>query len=138
MATRIDPVATELYVDWLIANREQQPVDYKPPPAKEKWKMYLAASLLPMSGADKAVLSVLIDHANTRTGRCDPSQARIALTTNMPERTVRRSIDRLLAAGFLARLRRGRERGGRASNAYQVAWPKLAAVFESYKRAGQT
>jgi hypothetical protein len=124
-----DPVATEMFIDYLRQNR-CPPVDYRPPPAKQKWKMFLAAGLLPLlSGTDKAVLVCLIDHANPRTGRCDPSETTISAETETPLRTVERSIMRLREAGYLSRRRRMR-----SSNAYDINWPALSAIFEIYKR----
>ena len=128
-----DPVATELYVNHLRETRPESATAYRPPPAREKWKMFLAAGLLHMSGADKSVLVCLIDHANPRTGRCDPSEATIAAETNLPKRTVERSIGRLRMVGCLARQRRWR-----GSNTYQIDWAALSSVFHSYKRRIET
>jgi len=119
--------------------RTEATITYLPPPEKLKWQMYATAGLLDnINGADKAVLACLIGHANTKTGRCDPSQERIAAMTRLDTRAVRRSIANLVKAGLLGLLRRGRVgRGGRATNAYQVNWQRLRQAFAQYEERGK-
>jgi hypothetical protein len=72
--------------------------------------------------------SLLFDFLNYRTGRLDPSQAKIADKANISERSVARGLDKLKAAGVLNWLRRCEEVVGalggflmrQISNAYAV------------------
>lgn len=131
MSKRIDdPVAVEMFVNHVIANREAVPTDYTPPPRKSKWLMYAATCFLPLpiEGSDKAVLACLISHANVRDGRNDPGQDTIAEETGLSERTVKRCIKRLLKSPYLKRDRRAR-----ASSAYHVQWSALEAEWTAFQ-----
>lgn len=130
----MDKTTTELYRDFRIDNRKGEPTRYQPPPGK--LRMYVAAALLPLNGAEKAVLVCLIDHANTKTGRCDPSEPTIAHELDVPLRTVERAIAGLRTAGIVNLLRRGRAgKGGRASNAYHLNWQALLQRYQQYEAA---
>lgn len=75
-----------------------------------------------LSPAARLVGLCLLDHFNTRTGRCDPGIARIAGLCELSERTVRRAVRALDAAGLIAcEVHAGRGH----SNAYR---PDFAAL----------
>jgi len=76
--------------------------------------------------ARKAVLLSLANAANHHTGRCFPSVARIARETEASERTVRRALDDLEAAGFITRERRRRDDGTLAT--YEYAFPAVTTT----------
>lgn len=61
-----------------------------------------------MSRAALAVAWRLINHINDLTGECFPSVERLAKQLNINERTVRRGVDQLIAAGWFTKSRRGR------------------------------
>jgi hypothetical protein len=110
---------------------------YRPPPPKSKWQMFAAAGLHgSLSAAQKSVLVCLIDHANPKTGRCDPSQARIAAMTGMSPRAVKRAIAGLVRVGLLAKLRRAGP-GMQHTNSYGVNWETLALIFAEYQHRGR-
>jgi len=48
-----------------------------------------------LSSAEKTVATLLIDHFNLKTGRCDPGLERLALLSRTNERTVRRATHKL-------------------------------------------
>lgn len=78
------------------------------------------------SGA-KLVMAVLIEHHNLKTGRCDPSAARIAEKAGLSARSVRRAVGELEVAGLVRR----RVHGGRYhANAYELDWGRLEAVAQ--------
>jgi hypothetical protein len=133
MSKRVDdPVGVEMYVNHVRSMRERKPVEYVRPPNGEKWKAHAGAALSTLSGSAKAVAYALIEHANTDTGRCDPSVARLCLGTCLPKRTVQRALCELRMAGFISTLRRGRNAGGRATNAYQIEWAALEVICNLY------
>ena len=76
----------------------------KLPPDVEFWKAFAAVNLLPRSinGTMKAVLGCLIDHANPKSGRCVPSEGRIAAMIKRPLRTVERAVAELLRTPYLS------------------------------------
>lgn len=67
----------------------------------------------------KAVLMALANAANHHTGRCFPSVERLAHETEASERTVRRALDDLEAAGLIARERRRRDGGTLGTYVYR-------------------
>lgn len=67
----------------------------------------------------KAVLVALANHAN-RQGECYPAQAVLARQTEMDERSVRRHLVDLEHRGLLARRKRARKSGGRATDVYRL------------------
>ena len=70
-----------------------------------------------MSPADKSVYLSVTSYANYVTEECFPSMAKIAKDTKLSKRTVRRSIDRLVAAGYLEIVKPG---GPRRATIYRV------------------
>ena len=54
---------------------------------------------------DLAVYCAIRSHLNTETGQCNPSELRLAKMLGISERTVRRSLRRLLVAQVIARKR---------------------------------
>lgn len=68
-------------------------------------------------GTDQHVLLALADSHNRDSGLCNPSMSELAEKTGLSERTIRRSIGSLLAAGVVeienAHEETGRARGGR-------------------------
>ncbi len=84
-------------------------------------------------GLSRAAIVVawrLVNHINDETGECFPSVERLSGHLDINERTVRRGVDQLVAAGWFTKKRRGR--GGthyyanydenRAAGG-QVCWP---------------
>lgn len=53
------------------------------------------------TGAPRAVLLVLAEHANASTGECWPSETRIAARAGLHEGTVRRAVKALESAGLI-------------------------------------
>lgn len=72
-----------------------------------------------LSAADKRVAGTLIEHHNRKSGRCDPSTGRIALLLGIHERTVQRSINVLMAKGYIHLVRMG---GLGNRNTYELQW----------------
>jgi hypothetical protein len=86
--------------------------------------------MLPIESSDKAVLSLIVDHANPITGRADPGQLRIARLLGLGIRTVKRPIRRLLKTPYLSRTLRGL-----SSTAYQVHWVAILRHDKTYEAA---
>lgn len=72
------------------------------------------------SPAKKAVLMNLADRAD-EAWSCFPSQRRIALDTELGERTVRRALDELAEAGLLRKEHRRRKGGSYSSDRFVLA-----------------
>ena len=104
------------------------PTSYRAPQPADKMKALYAIGLEPLSKSAKAVFTVLVWHANSKNGRCDPGQARIAYETNLSLRSVKRAIIELRSAGFIYRTRRGA-----ASNAYQIQWHYVRSIFDEFE-----
>lgn len=98
------------------------------PPQEGFWRIFAAITLLPISGADKAVLGCLADCANSKTGACWPSQETIARATGRDLRAVKRSIKNLEGTPYLQKTRRRR-----TSNMYELGWEAILAEFDAYK-----
>lgn len=79
-----------------------------------------AAFELPLDPKDKIVLVVLADHADA-DGYCFPGQTTLSRRTSVPERTLRRILDRLEALGYIARERRVSESGHRKTDGYDLS-----------------
>jgi hypothetical protein len=110
--------------------KRDDPTEYVPPPLGTKWRVFRAIGMLPIEANDKAVLSLIVDHANPTTGRADPGQIRIARLLGLAIRTVKRSIARLLRTPYLSRKLRGL-----SSTAYQVNWAAILRHDRSYEAA---
>lgn len=76
------------------------------------------------SSTRKAVLMALANAASHHTGRCEPHIDVLAEETELNERTVRRALDDLTAAGFIAREMQHKANGHRAG--YVYTFPRLA------------
>lgn len=69
----------------------------------------------PVTGLARYVLLALVERANTK-GECWPSVATLASMTGLAEKTVRRHLHELEAAGAIERHRRSRKNGNRTSD----------------------
>jgi DNA-binding MarR family transcriptional regulator len=72
-----------------------------------------------LSPTTRRVAAALIEHFNRRTGRCDPSHARIAALLGVDRRTVIRAIRELSKKGYVVRTRHG---GFNHRNSYAPCW----------------
>ena len=84
------------------------------------------AALLMMPGlrpAARAIGGRIIEHFNLTSGRCDPSVAGMARQEGLSERSVRRALAELEAAGLIVRAVHGSGR----RNAYRLHWDRLRA-----------
>lgn len=91
-----------------------------------------AISLAPsLRDSDRRVGIALIEHFNRRTGRCDPSHARLARLLDLTPRTVVRSVKRLEAAGLFAKVRHG---GYSNRNRYLPDWDRFDEWNEHWQR----
>ncbi len=89
-------------------------------------------------GLSRAAIAVawrLINHTNDQTGECFPSVERLAGHLDINERTVRRGVDQLVAAGWFTKTRRGR--GGTQYYAnYDQNRAEVSAFSGEENRAG--
>lgn len=108
--------------------RRDEPTEYVPPPRGLKWRIFRAIGMLPIASNDKAVLSLIVDHANPTTGRADPGQLRIARFLGLTIRTVKRSVRRLRKSPYLSRTLRGL-----SSTAYHVNWAAILRHDRAYQ-----
>ena len=80
--------------------------------------IYFATRQKAGSSTDKLVLLMVANLAD-ENGFCFPSHAYLARVTEMSERSVQRSIERLIGAGLLTKQKRFND-GGQTSNGYTV------------------
>jgi Mn-dependent DtxR family transcriptional regulator len=99
----------------------------------------LAAKVLGlMSGLtanDRRVATVLLDHFNRRTERCDPGLERIAALLGISERTVMRANRKLEAAGLFRKTRHG---GYSNRNSYEPNWVRFAEFENAWRQKLKT
>jgi hypothetical protein len=72
-----------------------------------------------LSPTSRRVAAALIEHFNRRTGRCDPSLARLATLLGVDRRTVIRAVRELTKKGYVVRTRHG---GFNHRNSYAPCW----------------
>jgi DNA-binding transcriptional MocR family regulator len=72
-----------------------------------------------LSPTSRRVAAALIEHFNRRTGRCDPSLARLAALLGVDRRTVIRAVRELTKKGYVVRTRHG---GYNHRNSYAPCW----------------
>jgi hypothetical protein len=70
----------------------------------------------------RTVGAVLLDRYNRKTGQCDPGIEGIARHVGVVERTVMRSIDRLVSTGLFRKMRHG---GNGNRNQYEPNWQRF-------------
>ena len=97
--------------------------------AQQKLDTILAFKALSLaqghSGPDKAVGAALLDHYNRKTGRCDPSLQCISELVGVSERTVMRSVERLVHQSLFVKIRHG---GLGHRNHYEPNWPRYREI----------
>lgn len=83
----------------------------------------------PLSGVRKTVLRCLVDHANNKTGKCYPGQAKICEETGLSINTVKRSIWVLKAVRVVMVERKAFSRQGRVGvkNHYTLMYGTTAS-----------
>jgi hypothetical protein len=88
-----------------------------------------------LNGPDHDVMLCLIEHANSKSGVCFPSEELIAAWTNRPLRTIERSI-KSISDQKLVRIVRRKNKSGTVSNRYFINWQPLFAAYAAQKVAG--
>ena len=104
-------------------------VTYVAPEKGEKWAALFALLSAGLSHRALKVGQALIWHANAKSGRCDPSVARLAAETKLSTRSVQRAIGELEVAKVL---RRARHSGGAFTNAYAFEWGGLRQKYQKW------
>ncbi|WP_353615973.1 helix-turn-helix domain-containing protein [Bacillus sp. 7894-2] len=74
--------------------------------------------------SDIAVYIAICKHADNHEPKCNPKISTIAKYARCSERTVRRTVERLVAAGLLKVEHRYNNHGHRASSIYYLLEPK--------------
>ena len=54
-----------------------------------------------LTASDIRVATIIVDHCNLKSGRCDPGLQRLALLAGVDERTVRRAVNKLAGGNKL-------------------------------------
>jgi hypothetical protein len=114
-------------VDAIREDREPSATVYWAPPGGEKWWAVAAVFYSGLCKSEMIALHWLIDHANPKTGRCDPSQSCGVWETQLSRRALERALSGLRGTPFLKRSQRGH-----ASNAYFINWAALRRVFDAW------
>ena len=107
---------------------EESPRPPNNPPPGPKWQAKEGLQRLRLNGTSSAIMWLLIDHANSKTGLCYPSQPRLAAILDVPLRTVENNISSLSKGGLVRIVYRMDERGA-TSNLYLINWPLLFAAY---------
>lgn len=79
-----------------------------------------AANVKGLSPSTKIVLIQLAERHNKDTGACNPSLAKLTDDCEMSRASVLRHLNELEKAGFVTRVSRGRDNGGRTSSQYNL------------------
>ncbi|WP_436101748.1 helix-turn-helix domain-containing protein [Pararhizobium sp. LjRoot238] len=97
--------------------------------------VYKAICVSPLSSTAKSVGAALVDHHNSKTGQCDPSQESLARRLGINQRAVVDALNELVHFGLFAR----RSHGGKGyRSAYEpnfVLATSLVADFERRRKA---
>jgi hypothetical protein len=112
-----------------------EPLPNNPPPGP-KWQAKQGLHRLSLNGSEAAVLWCLIDHASSKTGRCYPSQPRMAEILSIPEATVRRAVRTLRGKHLITIITRRNTRGERF-NSYLINWPPLFSAYAQMESASR-
>ena len=81
-----------------------------------------------LSGKAKTIGTLIIDHFNLETQRCDPGLERLSLRANCNERTTRRALEALDKLGLVHWQRHG---GNNLTNAYSLNWELFASLAKA-------
>jgi hypothetical protein len=110
---------------------------YEAPPRDDKgslkWKASFIIPMLKLNGPQKAFLACVVDHANPKNGRADPSVGTIARETGYPLRTMERTVASFSRTPYLSWEQRS-WKGKKTSNAYHVNWNALLLEFDAYQK----
>ncbi|MGI0528004.1 helix-turn-helix domain-containing protein [Rhizobium giardinii] len=108
-------------------------IQKKPPLALIFFK---ALTIAPLSTDAKAVGGALLDHLNSKTAQCDPSQASLARRLGIDRRAINDALNEVERFGFFKR----RRHGGKAyRSAYEPNFALAALMvtdFESRRKGG--
>lgn len=77
-----------------------------------------------LSGTEKRVAAVIVDHFNRKTGQCDPALDSIAKLLGVSRRTIIRAIGTLVRKGYFQKTRHG---GKFHRNSYLPIWSRFQA-----------
>jgi len=92
-----------------------------------------------LNASERRVATVLIEHYNRKSGRCDPGLRRIAELMNSSTRTVIRANHKLERMGLFRKVRHG---GYGNRNSYEPIWGRFAEFEVAWnarlKEAGQS
>jgi predicted transcriptional regulator len=88
-----------------------------------------------LTANDRRVATVLLEHFNRRTERCDPGLERIAALLGISERTVMRANRKLEAAGLFRKTRHG---GYSNRNSYEPNWARFAEFETAWRQKLKT
>jgi hypothetical protein len=83
-----------------------------------------------LTGTEKRIAVVLLDHFNRKTGRCDPSYETMAKLLGVHRRTVGRGIKKAVKTKFFTMVRHG---GINNCNSYQPSWFFYRELEERWK-----
>ena len=97
-------------------------------PIKKWWGFQIAVCEKRLSPRAKLTFARLIEHHNTKTGRCDPSEIGLAAALGCSERTIRAALRELEKLGFITVHRRA---GGNGRNAYSLNFPTGKSEYAS-------
>ena len=83
-----------------------------------------------LSGKAKTIGTLIIDHCNLETQRCDPGLERLSLRANCNERTTRRALVALDKLGLVHSQRHG---GAHLTNAFRPNWELLSVLAKAFE-----
>ena len=102
----------------------------------EKWKLLKVANAdTRLNSAARRIMIFLLDRENSKTNALFPSHQRIALDSNLHERSVRRGLHSLIDNGYLEVLEKGTPGH---STRYKIVMTKLSSKVDNIvKKGGQ-
>ena len=96
-------------------------------PLVKWWALRIAMTDRRLNPLDKTVYAALLFYHNTKTGRCDPSAARLGYDLDRSDRTIRSGITQLGEAGYVVRHKGS---GWRGTNQHDLWMPAGKAEFQ--------
>ncbi len=85
----------------------------------------VAATPGSLSTAARDTLSVLLEHFNRKTSRCDPGYGRLAAIAGCSRRRMMRGVAQLAQLGLICKKRHG---GLSQRNSYEFLWPRFREI----------
>ncbi|RWD31341.1 MAG: hypothetical protein EOS22_04790 [Mesorhizobium sp.] len=86
-----------------------------------------------LSSSERRVAAAIVDHMNSRTGRCDPGMRRLAFDTGHQLSTVQQAVSKLTNPNDPGRFFDNVNPGRGKTPFYKIRWDKVEAVVDQFE-----